>query len=225
MKKIFAILALCLIPVISIAQDNKEEDKDWPRFSYYAEANKTVTEKPVAVLFGDSITRNWYKNDKEWLEEHHFIGRGIGGQTTMQMLSRFRPDVIELKPEYVVILAGINDIARNNGYIKVENIFKNLVSMVELAIYNDIKPVMCTLTPAGEIGWRKRIGDPRPSIDSLNTMIKDYACSHNIPFVDYNKAMRTEDGAMDLAYVTDAVHPNLAGYKVMEKVLLDLLGL
>ena len=109
MKKIFAILALCLIPVISIAQDNKEEDKDWPRFSYYAEANKTVTEKPVAVLFGDSITRNWYKNDKEWLEEHHFIGRGIGGQTTMQMLSRFRPDVIELKPEYVVILAGIND--------------------------------------------------------------------------------------------------------------------
>ena len=225
MKKIFAILALCLIPVISIAQDNKEEDKDWPRFSYYAEANKTVTERPVAVLFGDSITRNWYKNDKEWLEEHHFIGRGIGGQTTMQMLSRFRPDVIELKPEYVVILAGINDIARNNGYIKVENIFKNLVSMVELAIYNDIKPVMCTLTPAGEIGWRKRIGDPRPSIDSLNTMIKDYACSHNIPFVDYNKAMRTEDGAMDPAYVTDAVHPNLAGYKVMEKVLLDLLGL
>lgn len=221
MKKLIAIFALSLLAYAAFAQDDFKYD--WPRYSYYAESNKEVKDKPVAVLFGDSITRNWYKNDSQWLAENGFVGRGISGQTTMHMLPRFRPDVLELNPEYVVILAGINDIACNNGYIKLENIFKNLLSMVELAVAHGIHPVLCTLTPAEEIGWRREVGDPRPRIDSLNTMIKNYAADNNIPVADYHSAMKTADGAMDPAYITDAVHPNLAGYKVMEKILLEVL--
>ena len=198
-------------------------DKDWARFSYYAEANAAVKDRPRAVLFGDSITRNWVKNDSEWLDGHGFVGRGISGQTSSHLLSRIRPDVIALNPEYMVLLIGINDIARNNGYIAVENTFGNIVSLVELAQLHGIKPVMCTLCPAGEIGWRKRIGDPRPQIAALNELITAYAAAHGIPLVDYNSALRTPDGALDPLYATDAVHPNLAGYKVMEKVLLDVM--
>lgn len=231
MKRIILAALLAIAPLAAFAQDN-QEDKDWPRFSYYEAKNAAQKEavesgskaKPVAVLFGDSITRNWVRCDAEWLDAHNFVGRGIGGQTTMHMLSRFRPDVIELEPEYVVILAGINDIARNNGYIKVENIFRNLVSMVELARFNGIKPVMCTVLPAREIGWRLRVGDPRPSIDSLNTLIRGYAAQNNIPLAEYHDAMQTPDGALKPDFETDAVHPNLAGYKVMEKVLLETLG-
>ncbi len=199
-------------------------DKDWPRFDYYEKQNAALTVRPKAVLFGDSITRNWAGLDQAWLDEHHFVGRGISGQTTMQMLPRFRSDVIELHPEYAVILAGVNDIARNNGYISVEHIFGNLVSMVELARANGIKPVMCTLCPAREIGWHRRVGDPRPQIAQLNELIKAYAAEQGIPLVDYNSVMCGPDGAMDPRYEQDAVHPNLAGYKVMEKALLEVLS-
>jgi alpha-galactosidase len=211
--------------LVARAQDKQDPaDKDWAKYSFYESGNAAVKDRPVAVLFGDSITRNWYRKDGEWLKYNNFLGRGISGQTTMHMLARFRQDVIELNPEYVVVLAGINDIARNNGYIKVGNTFKNIVSMVELAKAHGIKPVMCTVLPAREIGWRKRVGDPRPSIDSLNTLIRNYAEANNIPLADYHTAMKTEDGAMVPAYETDAVHPNIEGYKVMEKVLLETLG-
>ncbi|MBR5703390.1 MAG: glycoside hydrolase family 97 catalytic domain-containing protein [Bacteroidales bacterium] len=197
-------------------------DPDWAKFDRYEQKNKEVTGKPLAVLMGDSITQGWARSDGAWLDEHNLVGRGISGQTTSQMLVRFRRDVIELQPEYVVILAGINDIARNNGYITVENAFNNIVSMVELAQVAGIKPVLCTLTPAHEIGWRKRIGDPRPLVDKMNGLITAYAAEHGIPLVDYHSAMKTGDDAMVPEYRYDAVHPNLAGYKVMEQVLLDV---
>lgn len=198
-------------------------DTDWARFEYYREQNAQVAVRPRMVLFGDSITRNWARFDPDWLSEHNFVGRGISGQTTSQLLSRVRPDVIELNPEYMALLIGINDIARNNGYIEVENAFKNIVSIIELVQLHGIKPVMCTLCPAGEIGWRKRVGDPRPQIAQLNALIRDYAAAHGIPVADYNAALRAEDGSMDARYAGDAVHPNLEGHKVMERVLLEAL--
>ena len=202
----------------------EKTDKDWPRFNYYEKQNPEIAAKPKAVLFGDSITRNWARYDGKWLKDHNFVGRGIGGQTTMQLLSRIRPDVIELGPEYMVLLIGINDIARNNGYIAVEHTFGNIVSMVELARYNGIKPIMCTLCPAGEIGWRKRVGDPRPQIEKLNALIKEYASEHGIPVVDYyNSGLATEDHALKPNLANDAVHPNLSGYKVMEALLLSVI--
>jgi len=220
MKKLLLLAAL-LFPLALNAQ--VPIDQDWANFSKYENANQQVKERPVAVLFGDSITRNWVRYDNDFLLAHNFQGRGIGGQTTLQMLARFRPDVIELKPDYVCILAGINDIARNNGYIKVENTFRNLVTMVELAQFNGIRPVLCTVLPASEIGWRREIGDPRPLIDELNTLIRQYAREKNLPLVDYHEAMKDAENALDQAYVTDAVHPNVAGYKVMEKLLLEVL--
>ena len=220
MKKLFLLAAL-LFPLAVAAQI--PIDHDWARFSRYESENAQVKKQPVAVLFGDSITNNWAKEDNAWLQEHHFLGRGIGGQTTLQMLARFRTDVIELHPQYVAILAGINDIARNTGYIDVKNTFGNIVSMVELAQVNGIRPVLCTVLPAGEIGWRKEVGDPRPLIDSLNALIRQYAQEHQLPLADYHAAMKDADNALDAAYVTDAVHPNLAGYKVMEKLLLEVL--
>ena len=220
MKKLFLLAAL-LFPLAVAAQI--PIDQDWARFSRYESENAQVKKQPVAVLFGDSITNNWAKEDNAWLQEHHFLGRGIGGQTTLQMLARFRTDVIELHPQYVAILAGINDIARNTGYIDVKNTFGNIVSMVELAQVNGSRPVLCTVLPAGEIGWRKEVGDPRPLIDSLNALIRQYAQEHQLPLADYHAAMKDADNALDAAYVTDAVHPNLAGYKVMEKLLLEVL--
>ncbi len=198
-------------------------DKDWAKFSWYEKSNAQITDSPRLVLFGDSITQNWAAFDPQWLAEHNFAGRGISGQTTAELLSRIRPDVIELNPEYMALLIGINDIARNNGYISVENAFRNIVSMVELAQLNGIKPILCTVCPAGEIGWRKRIGDPRPQIDRLNALIKAYAAEHELLLADYHAALAAEDGSMDARYRIDAVHPNLDGYKVMEKVLLDVI--
>ena len=198
-------------------------DKDWPNYSRYQDKNTEVTSRPKAVLFGDSITQNWARFDGQWLEQHNYLGRGIGGQTTMHLLSRIRPDVIDHHPEYMVLLIGINDIARNNGYISVEHTFGNIVSIVELAQANGIKPVMCTLCPADEIRWRKRVGDPRPQVARLNAMITAYAAEHSIPLVDYFSALRTEDDALDPLYQNDPVHPNLAGYKVMEKALQDVM--
>lgn len=221
-------LALLLLPAALSAQVAK--DADWAQFGYYAQENTLVKDRPVAVLFGDSITRNWMKLDKAWIRSHLFAGRGISGQTTSQMLVRFRQDVLELNPEYVVILAGINDIGHNNGRIKVENTYKNIVSMAELAQIHGIKPVLCSVLPAKEIYWYKEAGDPRPAIDSLNTCLKEYAGANKILYVDYHTAMKAEDGSLKEEYCTpkegflDPVHPNLAGYKVMEATLLEAIG-
>ena len=216
------VLAVLCLQGTAAAQKNLDPlEKDWANFRRYAEKNAQVKKRPVAVLMGDSITQNWAKFDTPWLEEHNFLGRGISGQTSSEMLVRFRADVIALKPKYVQILAGINDIACNNGRIKVENTFGNIVSMVELAQLHGIKPIMCTTTPAKEFGWRKGFPDPRPSIDSLNTMISAYAKKHKILLVDYYNALKDDEGGLDKKYQGDAVHPAIAGYKVMEALLLE----
>ena len=223
MKRLFFLLVLSTF-LAGFAFAQIPIDKDWAQFGRYARDNALVKDRPVAVLFGDSITDNWAKFDNSWLRANRFVGRGISGQTTSQMLVRFRQDVLELNPEYVVILAGVNDIARNTGYIKVENTFRNLVSMVELAQIHGIKPVLCKVLPAARFNWRKELGNPGPQIDSLNRFIADYARSNALLLVDYYTPMATEDGALKAEYARDPVHPNLEGYKVMEAVLLETLG-
>ena len=166
------LVALCCTATLS-AQDLP--DRDWANFGRYASANATVTSAPKAVLMGDSITDGWYRNDEAFFHDNNFVGRGISGQVSAQMLVRFRRDVIDLHPKYVVILAGINDIARNDGYIALENTFANIVSMCELARANKIKPVLCPLVPSDRVAWRPAITDTREQVERLNTMIKDYA--------------------------------------------------
>ena len=195
------------------------QKKDWAKFDRYAEANDTVKVRPKAVFMGDSITDNWAKKDCDFFNENNFVGRGISGQVTSQMLVRFRQDVINLKPKYVVILAGTNDIALNNGPISLENVMGNIISMCELAKLHKIKPILCSVLPAEQYRWRKEL-QPAEDIIKLNEMIKAYAKSEKIPYVDYHSALKNENGGLPAEYSGDGVHPNIDCYKVMEEIIL-----
>ncbi len=183
------------------------------RTGRFEQANDEVR-NPKVVLMGNSITELWIKTHPDFFTAHGYVSRGISGQTTSQMLVRFRADVLDLHPQVVVICGGTNDIAQNTGYISLPHILGNLVSMVELARANGIAPVLCSLLPAREFGWRKRSLNPRPlRIIELNAMIREYARRENIPFVDYHAAMSEPDGGMVAAYTYDEVHPTAAGVR------------
>jgi len=193
--------------------------QDWANIKKYAEANSKVPppasrEKRV-VYMGDSITDFWINNDSTFFAGKPYFDRGISGQTTGQMLVRFREDVINLKPSVVVILAGINDIAENNGPSKLEDIFGNLVSMAELAKASHIKVVLSSVMPAFAFPWRPAI-DPVPKVAALNEMIKTYADKNGIVYLDYFTNMADSRKGLLPKYAKDEVHPNLEGYKAME---------
>lgn len=191
---------------------------DWAGNQRYAEANKTVAPGSV-VLYGDSITDFWPNVRPQFFSETKFVGRGISGQTTAQMLCRFRNDVINLKPKAVVILAGINDMAENIGPIKIEDAVGNLKSMCELAKANGIKVVLCSVTPAANFPWRKQITDAVARIEEINRQLKAYADAQGILWVEYNALLNDGKGGMgDKA--NDGLHPNAKGYAVMEDALL-----
>lgn len=222
MKRIVLAAALAVFSFVSLhAQDIP--DHDWAHFGRYADANAKVTHSPVAVLMGDSITDAWFNQDRAFFEDNDFAGRGISGEVTSHMLVRFRRDVIDLHPRYVVILAGINDIARNNGYIALENTLGNIVSMCELAKANKIKPVLCTLVPSSEIRWRPGLGDVSDQVAKLNGMIRAYAKANRFRLVDYAKVLSDENGVLLDGVSRDTVHPVLEGYKIMETELLRVL--
>ncbi len=194
---------------------------DWAVISHYKEKNDSIkthfnpTEKRV-VFMGNSITEGWMNLDPGFFAGRPYIDRGISGQTTPQMLVRFREDVIDLKPAVVVILAGINDIAQNTGPIPLENTFGNIQSMAELAHANHIKVVLSSVMPAATIPWRTSI-DPVQKIIDLNKMIKAYAAQMGFGYIDYYSAMVYGDNkALNPKYTNEGLHPNLAGYKAME---------
>lgn len=221
MKTIFPILLLLLFQTVIYSQNDKVNN-DWANLQKYSEANKNMTPKQTnfkrVVLMGDSITEFWQTNDPSFFNETGRIDRGISGQTTPQMLLRFRNDVIVLKPDAVVILAGINDIAENTGPIALEDVLGNIISMTELAKANKIKVVLCSVLPANVFWWNDKI-KPADKAIALNIMIKAYADKNNIPYVDYYSAMVDDQKGLDRKWGDDGVHPNLAGYKVMEPLL------
>ena len=210
-------------------------NKDWAFIKFYEKENSEL--KPPAlgekrvVFMGNSITQLWRGftgnpftvalkglGDSAFFVGRPYYDRGIGGQTTGQMLVRFREDVINLKPAVVVIMAGINDIAENNGPSKLEDVFGNIVSMAELARISKIKVVLCSVMPAYNFPWRPTI-DPKPSIRTLNEMIKNYCNKNNIVYLDYFTAMADERRGLPASLSPDGVHPNLAGYKIMEPLV------
>lgn len=217
MKKWF-VLAMCLLASFSLFS----QQNDWAQFSRYAEANKTVKTPTRVVFMGNSITDGWWGADSLFFKNNRFIDRGISGQTTAQMLVRFRADVINLQPKAVVILAGTNDIAQNNGYIAPENILGNIISMAELAKANNIDVVLCSILPAYEYGWRKGL-EPADKIIALNKMIKAYADRNNLTYVDYHSALKDERNGLPEKYSNDGVHPTMEGYKIMEDMILKAL--
>jgi lysophospholipase L1-like esterase len=214
MKKSLILLSFLGITVSATAQN-----RDWPNIKKYEQANSNMPapakgEKRV-VYMGDSITDFWIGNDSTFFAGKPYYDRGISGQTTGQMLVRFREDVINLKPAVVVILAGINDIAENNGPSKLEDVMGNLISMAELARANKIKVVLASVMPAAAFPWKQTI-DPKPKVQALNEMIKDYSAKNNFIYLDYFTAMADSNRGLPKNLSKDGVHPNLEGYKMME---------
>ena len=192
---------------------------DWSWIKRYEADNEKMpepspTEKRV-VFIGNSITEGWINTDPEFFKTHGYINRGIGGQTTPQMLVRFREDVVNLHPKVVVILAGINDIAQNTGPNKLENVAGNIISMAEIAHANGIKVILCSVLPAAAFPWHPGI-DPVNSIISLNRMLQAYAEKNKLAYVNYYDAVVDDKKAFKKELAVDGVHPNLAGYKIME---------
>ena len=202
--------------------ERKEKILDWGYLNKYKTENEQILaplsgEKRI-VFFGDSITEGWKTINPDFFIGKSYINRGINGQTTSQMLLRFRPDVIELKPKIVVILAGGNDIAGNTGPITPETILGNLISMCELAKANNIEVVLCSILPANDFPWKRGM-EPADKIEALNAMILKYAKANDIVFVDYYSAMVDEQKGLKAIYSEDGVHPNKEGYLVMESIV------
>ena len=229
---------LLILILFSIAMSNNAQDiyiqgggtlTDWAHLKKYEQSNselKKINEPDRVVFIGNSITEGWSNFDKDFFINNPFVNRGIGGQTTPQMLIRFKPDVVNLNPKAVVILAGINDIAGNTGPVTIENIAENIISMAEIAKANEIKVFICSTLPAIDFPWSPGM-EPGPKVIKLNSILKNYCNSNNIPYVDYFSAMSDDKGGLKVPEYTtadDLVHPNLAGYKVMEKIILKALN-
>lgn len=213
MKKTAFLLALAL-PLLAAGQQ-----RDWANYGRYAEANAALTTAPAVVFMGNSITDGWDNAHPEFFTDNNFTCRGIGGQVSSQMLCRFRADVIDLRPKAVVILAGTNDIAGNNGPIESEHIAENIVSMAELALAAGIRPIICSVLPAAKYPWRPEVESVPEKIRALNDRLRQYAAERGLTWVDYYSAMDAGDGSMRSEYTRDGVHPTPEGYAVMEAVI------
>jgi lysophospholipase L1-like esterase len=223
MKNISPIFCLFLIFFQFVAYSQNDESKgDWTNLKKYAAANKNLpppaTGAERIVFMGNSITEFWAITDSSFFANRTYIDRGISGQTSPQMLLRFRQDVINLKPTVVVILAGINDIAENTGKIALEDVFGNIVSMAQLAKENKIKLILSSVLPVYDFPWHPGL-QPAEKIVKLNSMIKSYCGENNIEYVDYYSDMVDERKGLDKRFTDDGVHPTIAGYKIMEPLI------
>ncbi|MDR1170804.1 MAG: GDSL-type esterase/lipase family protein [Prevotellaceae bacterium] len=188
----------------------------------YAKANSELPEpaknEKRVVFIGNSITQNWAEQRPDFFTSNNYIGRGISGQTSPQLLLRFRRDVIDLKPAAVLINVGTNDIAENTGTYDEDFTLGNIKSMAELAKAGKIKVILSSVTPVGQYRWKKEIQNVPEKIQSLNAKIKAYAAEHKFAYVDYYSHMHNENHALKESYGSDGVHPNARGYEVMEQI-------
>ncbi len=198
--------------------------QDWADLNRFKKKNMELgLPKPGEeriVFMGNSITEGWTAKDPEFFDDPALINRGISGQTTPQMLLRFRSDVIDLKPKVVVILAGTNDIAGNTGRMTLEETRDNIISMAELAKANGIKVIISSVLPAYDYSWKPGM-EPNIKIPQLNALLKDYAFKNNILYLDYFSAMADDRNGLPLAYAEDGVHPTKKGYDVMKPLVLN----
>jgi len=215
-----AALVACAATTSSLAAQ-PDLSTDWPQLARYREANAELAPlKPGeqrVVFYGNSITDGWARYFDEMFPGKPYVGRGISGQTTPQMLVRFRQDVIALQPAVVVILAGTNDIAGNTGPSTLEMIEDNLMSMVELAKANGIRVILSSVLPAYDYPWRPGV-EPAGKIVELNAWMRGYAAAHDVVYLDYHSAMADERRGLQAALTYDGVHPNEAGYRVMARL-------
>ena len=208
-----------------------DNNQDWPNLKRYEDENLSLgypqeNEKRV-VFMGDSITEEWSRLYPNYFEERSYINRGIGGQTTPQMLIRFKQDVVDLMPTVVVILAGTNDIAGNTGPSNVKMITDNIFSMATLATAHGIQVVLSSVLPVYRYDWSPEIVDPPSTIDAINECLNEYAESNGSYYLDYFSEMVDNRKGLKKEFTPDGVHPNEKGYELMsgiaEKKLMSIL--
>jgi lysophospholipase L1-like esterase len=195
---------------------------DWGNLQRYRAANAELgaaaTGERRVVFMGNSIIDSWTRWFPDMFPGKPYVNRGISGQTTPQMLVRFRQDVVSLKPAVVVILAGTNDIAGNTGPSTLEMIEDNIASMSEIARANGIRVVLASVLPAFDYPWKQGL-EPAPKIVALNAWIKSYAASTGAEYADLHSAVADERQGMRAELTRDGVHPNEAGYRVMAPII------
>ena len=201
---------------------------DWANLARYEDDNLKVglpkKDERRVVFMGDSITEEWSNLYPEYFTEKGYINRGIGGQTTPQMLIRFKPDVVDLKPEIVVILAGTNDIAGNTGPSNAKMITDNIFSMAEIAKAYQMKVVLSSILPVYEYDWAREIKDPPSTIQAVNDALKQYASDQGLIYLDYFSSMVDERQGLNSDYTSDGVHPNESGYILMSSLAEEVLS-
>ncbi|UBZ05939.1 SGNH/GDSL hydrolase family protein [Salegentibacter mishustinae] len=220
MKKFFLLSILIFLSNVMFAQ--KEEyrelmEQDWANLKKYKAQNEKIIDNqdfPDVVFMGNSITEGWINAQPQFFEKNNFVGRGISGQTTPQMLIRFMPDVVALNPKAVVILAGTNDIAGNTGFSSVEMITNNIKAMAQLAQANNIKVILASILPVYDYPWRPGL-EPVQKIAEINTWLAKFAGENNHTYLDLFTPLKDKKEGLPKQYSEDGVHPNLAGYKVM----------
>lgn len=207
--------------LLALLNPNKSSAQDWPNLEKYKKANAELSapaENEHRIVFmGNSITEGWFNANPSFFENNPYINRGISGQTTPQMLLRFRQDVIDIDADVVLILAGTNDIAGNTGPMTLEQIRDNILSMVELAKSNSIAPIVCSVLPAYDYPWRPGL-EPNIKIPKLNLLLKQMAEEQGVMYLDYYWAMADERSGLPKELTTDEVHLTKEGYAVMEKL-------
>ena len=226
MKNIFYIYILTSLVILS----NHVNAQMMINLNKYKEENSSLglpkQGENRIVFMGNSITEDWKSLSPNFFLDNNYVNRGIGGETSYQMLLRFRSDVINLKPSAVVILAGINDIAENQGPISIPDIARNIFFMSQLASENNIKVILCSVLPAYDYPWSQG-KSPNIKIPKLNSMIKEYAKKSGVYYLDYFEALDNGNNGLIEVYSSDGVHLTLKGYQVMEpmieKVLKNLL--
>ena len=197
-------------------------NQDWPNLKRYEDENQNLgppkKNENRVVFLGDSITEGWSSLNPSYFEEKSYINRGIGGQTTPQMLIRFKQDVVDLKPSVVVILAGTNDIAGNTGPSNVKMITDNIFSMATIAESHGIKVVLSSILPVYKYEWSPEIIDPPSTIDAVNKKLKKHAEVNEIQYLDYFSEMVDNKKGLKQELTTDGVHLNEKGYILMSSI-------
>jgi len=221
MKKITFMILLFTFSFAGIAQE------DWFGFNRFKADNERIIENsvfPEVVFMGNSITEYWANYHPEFFKEHNFCGRGIGGQTSAQMLVRFTADVINLRPKAVVIMAGTNDVAHNTYWVEPDKVVENIVAMCNMARANGIVPIISSIPPCAGFVWNPEIENAAQTIVDINKKLQAYAETHDIVYIDYHAALVDEQNGLPKKLSNDGCHPNPDTYFIMEELVLQAIG-
>ena len=221
MKKATFIITF-LIMTFSVFSQN-----DWFGFNRFKADNERIVksgEFPEVVFMGNSITENWAFYHPDFFREHNYCGRGIGGQTSAQMLMRFTADVINLHPKAVVIMAGTNDVAHNTYWVEPDKVVDNVVAMCHLARANGIVPIISSIPPCAAFVWNPEVKNAAQTIVDINKKLRAYAEANGIVYVDYHAALADKQNGFLKQLSDDGCHPNSDTYFIMEELVLKAIS-